>query len=126
MNVRRRLKLTVFILSFAAVSLLTGCASSERAYYQDGNMGYLVKCGGLMGRWSACDSAAESLCATDGYDVLARNSIARASEQEADASVADNSFHARNMYVQCRGAQLAWRVTGPMNASLDPHRDTDG
>lgn len=126
MNVRRRLKLTAFILSFTAVALLSGCASSERAYYQDGYTGYLVKCGGLMGRWSACESAAASLCAADGYEVLARNSIARASEAEADASVADSSFHVRDMYVQCRGVRLAWKVGGPTNASLDADGGTEG
>jgi hypothetical protein len=119
MNVCRHLKLTAFILSSAAVSLLTGCASSERAYYQNGNMGYLVKCGGLAGRWSACSNAAAALCTSYGYDVLARNGIAKASEEEANAHVAGNSFHTRDMYIQCRGSRLAWKIEGPMSASLD-------
>ncbi|GGJ87725.1 hypothetical protein [Pseudomonas matsuisoli] len=126
MNIARPLKSAALSLSFIAFTLLTGCASSEHAYFQSGDMGYLVKCGGLMGRWSACSTAAAALCTTDGYEVLARNSIAKASEEEADAHVAADSFHSREMYIQCRGAHLAWKVDGSMNASLEANPRIEG
>jgi len=42
--------------------------------------------------------------------VLARNHLDGASEAQAEASVAGQSYPVRNLLVQCQGEQLAWRV----------------
>jgi hypothetical protein len=92
------------------LALLTGCASSQVAYLQDGMSGYRVECHGVLGRWSSCRSEAAALCGSDQYRVLSRNHLEGASEAEADQSVRSNAFHTRTLLVQCTHRQLAWRV----------------
>jgi len=72
--------------------LLSGCATSQTAYLQDGTAGYAVECNGLLGHWSSCHSeAAETLSSREAY-------------------------RERSMLVQCNGHQISWRV------GLLPHR----
>ena len=95
------------------LALLAGCASSHNAYLKDGSTAYLVQCNGVFGRWSGCAGEAAERCSissTGSYRVLARNHLDGASEAQAEASVAGQSYPVRNLLVQCQGEQLAWRV----------------
>lgn len=92
------------------LALLAGCASSHNAYLKDGSTAYLVQCNGVFGSWSGCAGEAEERCSTGSYRVLARNHLDGASEAQAEASVAGQSYPVRNLLVQCQGEQLAWRV----------------
>ena len=91
-------------------SLLAGCASSHTAYLQDGRTAYQVQCNGVFGSWSGCAGEAAERCATDSYQVLARNHLDGASEAEAEASVAGQAYPVRELLVQCQGERFAWRV----------------
>ena len=95
------------------LALLGGCANSHNAYLKDGSTAYLVQCNGVFGRWSGCAGEAAERCSTSStgsYRVLARNHLDGASEAQAEASVAGQSYPVRNLLVQCQGEQLAWRV----------------
>ncbi|MDC7830992.1 hypothetical protein [Pseudomonas benzopyrenica] len=95
------------------LALLGGCANSHNAYLKDGSTAYLVQCNGVFGRWSGCAGEAAERCSissTGSYRVLARNHLDGASEAQAEASVAGQSYPVRNLLVQCQGEQLAWRV----------------
>lgn len=106
-NLRNALRLLA-CAGFLAV--LAGCASSHNAYLRDGSTAYLVQCNGVFGSWSGCAGEAAERCPTGSYQVLARNYLDGASEAQADASVAGQSYPVRNLLVQCQGEQLAWRV----------------
>lgn len=106
-NLRHALRLLA-CASFLAV--LAGCASSHNAYLRDGSTAYLVQCNGVFGSWSGCAGEAAERCPTGSYQVLARNHLDGASEAQADASVAGQSYPVRNLLVQCQGEQFAWRV----------------
>ncbi len=93
-----------------SLALLGGCANSHNAYLKDGSTAYLVQCNGVFGRWSGCAGEAAARCPTGSYQVLARNHLDGASEAQAEASVAGQSYPVRNLLVQCQGEQLAWRV----------------
>lgn len=108
---RAALRNTLRLLACAgSLALLAGCASSHTAYLQDGRTAYLVQCNGVFGSWSGCAGEAAERCATGSYRVLARNHLDGASEAEAEASIAGQSYPVRNLLVQCQGEQLAWRV----------------
>lgn len=92
------------------LALVAGCASSHNAYLKDGHTAYLVQCNGVFGSWSGCAGEAAARCPTGSYQVLARNHLDGASEAQAEASVAGQSYPVRNLLVQCQGEQLAWRV----------------
>lgn len=92
------------------LALLAGCASSHNAYLRDGSTAYLVQCNGVFGSWSGCAGEAAARCPTGSYQFLARNHLDGASEAQAEASVAGQSYPVRNLLVQCQGEQLAWRV----------------
>ena len=92
------------------LALLGGCANSHNAYLKDGSTAYLVQCNGVFGRWSGCAGEAAARCPTGSYQVLARNHLDGASEAQAEASVAGQSYPVRNLLVQCQGEQVAWRV----------------
>ncbi|GAC1038568.1 hypothetical protein thsps117_33260 [Pseudomonas sp. No.117] len=106
-NLRNALRLLA-CAGFLAV--LAGCASSHNAYLRDGSTAYLVQCNGVFGSWSGCAGEAAERCPTGSYQVLARNHLDGASEAQADASVAGQSYPVRNLLVQCQGEQFAWRV----------------
>jgi len=99
------------LLACASVlAFLAGCASSHHAYLQDGRTAYLVQCNGVFGSWSGCAGEAAARCGNGSYRVLARNHLDGASEAEAEASVAGQSYPVRDLLVQCQGERLAWRV----------------
>ena len=105
------LRTTLRLLACAGfLALLAGCASSHNAYLRDGSTAYLVQCNGVFGSWSGCAGEAAARCPTGSYQVLARNHLDGASEAQAEASVAGQSYPVRNLLVQCQGEQLAWRV----------------
>lgn len=105
------LRHTLRLLACAGfLALLAGCASSHNAYLRDGSTAYLVQCNGVFGSWSGCAGEAAARCPTGSYQVLARNHLDGASEAQAEASVAGQSYPVRNLLVQCQGEQLAWRV----------------
>jgi len=105
------LRTTLRLLACAGfLALLAGCASSHNAYLRDGSTAYLVQCNGVFGSWSGCAGEAAARCPTGSYQVLARNHLDGASEVQAEASVAGQSYPVRNLLVQCQGEQLAWRV----------------
>lgn len=105
------LRNTLRLLACAGfLALLAGCASSQNAYLRDGSTAYLVQCNGVFGSWSGCAGEAAARCPTGSYQVLARNHLDGASEAQAEASVAGQSYPVRNLLVQCQGEQLAWRV----------------
>ncbi|MBW5415798.1 MULTISPECIES: hypothetical protein [Pseudomonas] len=98
--------------------LLSGCATSQTAYLQDGTAGYAVECNGLLGHWSSCHSEAALLCGDESYRVISRNRLDGITEEEAETLSSREAYRERSMLVQCNGHQISWRV------GLLPHRSS--
>jgi hypothetical protein len=87
--------------TFFAVAVLSGCATSQPAYLQDASAAHQVECHGLFGSWDSCSAQAAALCNSQTYQVLGRNHLEGASQAQAEAEVAGQSFKQRSMLVQC-------------------------
>lgn len=108
-----------FSLVFAAVAVtvLSGCATSQQAYLADSSAAQRIECNGVFGSWDSCRTEAAVACGDTGYQVISRNRIDGLSEAEAEQHVAGQSFHERNMLIQCgvggsRLASLSTRSVG--------------
>jgi hypothetical protein len=93
-----------------ALIMLTGCATSQTAYLQDGTSGYSVECNGLLGQWSSCHAEAAALCGDDSYRVISRNRLDGLTEEQAEILSSRESYRERSMLVQCSSHQTSWRI----------------
>ncbi|WP_311970196.1 hypothetical protein [Pseudomonas baltica] len=109
-----------FIFAAVAVTVLSGCATSQQAYLADSSPAQSIQCNGVFGSWDACRSQAVIACGDTGYQVIARNHIDGLSEPEAEQRVASQSFHERNMLIQCGvGATRLAGLSSPSDASAE-------
>lgn len=90
-----------FLSAMFAVAVLNGCATSQPAYLQDASVAHQVECHGLFGSWDGCSAQAAALCNNQTYQVLGRNHLEGASQAQAEAEGAGQSFRQRSMLVQC-------------------------
>ena len=90
-----------FVFAAVAVTVLSGCATSQQTYLADSSPAQRIECNGVFGSWDACRSEAVIACGDTGYQVIARNRIDGLSESEAEKNVATQAFHERNMLIQC-------------------------
>lgn len=92
-----------FTLIFAAIAItvLSGCATSQQAYLADSSPAQRIECDGVFGSWDSCRAQAAVECGETGYQVISRNHVDGLSEDEAEQRVASAGFHQRNMLIQC-------------------------
>lgn len=97
-SILRRITL---LFAAVAISVLTGCATSQQAYLADSSPAHRIECNGVFGSWDSCRTQAVAECGNSGYQVISRNHVDGLSEDQAEQQVAGRSFHERAMLVQC-------------------------
>lgn len=111
-----------FTLVFAAiaVTVLSGCATSQQAYLADSSPAQRIECDGVFGSWDSCRAQAVIECGETGYQVISRNHVDGLSEVEAEQRVASAGFHQRNMLIQCSaGSTRLAALSVPSATSAD-------
>lgn len=86
----------------AAITLVSGCATSSKTYAPDGREAYAIDCSGMGGTWGMCLSKAGELCGSRGYDMLTsagdKGMVAVVDPNQAFAS----STISRNLLIACK------------------------
>jgi hypothetical protein len=99
-----------FVASLFAIVLLGGCATSREAYLADASPAQTIECAGVFGSWNSCRAQAQTVCGDSGYQVISRNHQDGISEEQAEKIAQAQSFHQREMLVQCGNGNV--RVAG--------------
>lgn len=77
---------------------LAGCATQKQIYLPSGETGYSINCSGSALTWEHCYAQAGKICATRGYEVLARDD-----EQGSTSSpLFGTTTHFRTMLIVCK------------------------
>ena len=59
-------------LPMIALLALTGCATSETTYLNNGEQGLTIDCSGEANSWATCYEKADASCAGTGYNIYVR------------------------------------------------------
>lgn len=85
--------------ALALIVLLSGCATTQETHLSDLTVAHAIECNGVFGSWSSCQSMASTVCADNGYKLIATD---QAEPLESDNSIVEiGSYHKRRMLVQC-------------------------
>ena len=85
----------------AAISALTGCATTEEITVPSGERGTLINCSGAS-QWSSCYRKAEQLCGASGYIVHDKNSDSETDAVVSEDSILIGSSTQRTLLISCR------------------------
>lgn len=99
-----------FLVLLAAISVMTGCATSTKTYGPSGKLAHSINCPGSANSWGSCYEKAGDLCGSAGYDVVAQGGtvtpfgIANGYANAAGGSISGFSggMVSRNLLVQCK------------------------
>jgi uncharacterized protein YceK len=86
------LKMKSIFLSLVFALVLSGCASSNKFYTQEGQEVYRIDCSGKHLSWATCDEKAGAICTSKGYAIVGE-------KHEESGGVLGVR---RNMIIKCR------------------------
>jgi hypothetical protein len=84
-----------------AVLALAGCATASPTYLKDGQHGLSIDCSGEAMKWQQCYDKATSSCASGQYNVIDRNGVPVAADNQSMTADLGN-YKNRNMVITCK------------------------
>lgn len=90
------------ILALFAVLALTGCASAEKTYLDNGEQGLTIDCSGEANSWATCYEKADASCAGTGYRIVGTDGTPSTQESEKTLGVDVGNYKNRSVVVVCK------------------------
>ena len=90
------------LLALFTVLALAGCASAEKTYLDNGELGLAIDCSGEANSWATCYEKADASCAGTGYRIVGTNGTPQAKESEKTLGVDVGNFSSRSVVVVCK------------------------
>ncbi|MGE8064667.1 hypothetical protein [Pseudomonas sp. NPDC089569] len=89
-------------LPLIAVLALSGCATSETAYLDNGEQGLAINCSGEANSWADCYEKADASCAGTGYRIIGTDGTPAPDERDKTLGVDVGNYKNRTVVVVCK------------------------
>ena len=89
-------------LPLIAVLALSGCATSETTYLNNGDQGLAIDCSGEANSWATCYEKADASCAGTGYRIVGTDGTPSPEESDKTLGVDVGNFKNRSVVVVCK------------------------
>ena len=89
-------------LPLLALLTLTGCATSEKTYLDNGETGLTIDCSGEANSWAACYEKADASCAGTGYRIVGTDGTPSTQESDKTLGVDVGNYNNRSVVVMCK------------------------
>ena len=93
--------MTKFLPLFAILAL-SGCATSEKTYLDNGQTCLTIDCSGEANSWAACYEKADASCAGTGYRIVGTDGTPSSKESEKTLGVDVGNYKNRSVVVVCK------------------------
>ena len=90
------------LLPLIAVLALSGCATSETTYLNNGEQGLAIDCSGEANSWATCYEKADASCAGTGYRIVGTDGTPSTKESEKTLGVDVGNYKNRSVLVVCK------------------------
>ncbi|MGZ7457373.1 hypothetical protein ACXPVS_11350 [Pseudomonas sp. Ma2-10] len=90
-----------FLPLIAALSM-SGCATSETTYLNNGEQGLAIDCSGEANSWATCYEKADASCAGTGYRIVGTDKTPSTRESDKTLGVNVGNYKNRNVVVVCK------------------------
>ncbi len=90
------------LLPLLAVLTLSGCATSETTYLNNGEQGLSIDCSGEANSWATCYEKADASCAGTGYRIVGTDGTPQPKESEKTLGVDVGNYKNRSVVVVCK------------------------
>jgi hypothetical protein len=91
----------VLVIS-AILAALSGCATAEKTYLNNGQQGLAIDCSGEANSWATCYEKADASCAGTGYNIIGTDGTPSLKESEKTLGVDVGNFKSRSVVVVCK------------------------
>lgn len=85
-----------------AVLVLSGCATSQPTYLNNGEQGLSIDCSGEANSWAMCYEKADASCAGTGYRIVGTDGTPAPKEDDKNLGVDVGNYKTRNVVVVCK------------------------
>ncbi len=99
-RMNRHMKKALFICAFAVT--LSGCATAEKTYLNNGQQGLTIDCSGEANSWATCYEKADASCAGTGYNIIGTDGTPSVPESDKTLGVDVGNFKGRSVVVVCK------------------------
>lgn len=89
-------------LPLIALLALSGCATSEKMYLNNGEQGLSIDCSGEANSWATCYEKADASCAGTGYRIVGTDGSPSTKESDKTLGVDVGNFKNRSVVVVCK------------------------
>lgn len=89
-------------LPLIAVLALSGCATSETTYLNNGEQGLAIDCSGEANSWATCYEKADASCAGTGYRIVGTDGTPSSQESDKTLGVDVGNYKNRSVVVVCK------------------------
>ena len=89
-------------LPLIAALALSGCATSEKTYLDNGETGLSIDCSGEANSWATCYEKADASCAGTGYRIVGTNGTPSPAESDKTLGVDVGNYKNRSVVVVCK------------------------
>ncbi|MGF6668550.1 hypothetical protein DBR24_08970 [Pseudomonas sp. HMWF006] len=89
-------------LPLVAVLALSGCATSETTYLNNGEQGLSIDCSGEANSWATCYEKADASCAGTGYRIVGTDGTPASKESDKTLGVDVGNYKNRSVVVVCK------------------------
>jgi hypothetical protein len=89
-------------LPLIAVLALSGCATSETTYLNNGEQGLAIDCSGEANSWATCYEKADASCAGTGYRIVGTDGSPAPKESDKTLGVDVGNYKNRSVVVVCK------------------------
>jgi len=90
------------LLPLLAVLALSGCATSETTYLNNGEQGLSIDCSGEANSWATCYEKADASCAGTGYRIVGTDGTPQPKESDKTLGVDVGNYKNRSVVVVCK------------------------
>ena len=90
------------LLPLLALLALSGCATTETTYLNNGEQGLAIDCSGEANSWAACYEKADASCAGTGYRIVGTNGTPSPAESDKTLGVDVGNYKNRSVVVVCK------------------------
>jgi hypothetical protein len=89
-------------LPLIALLALSGCATSQTTYLNDGEQGLAIDCSGEANSWATCYEKADASCAGTGYRIVGTDGTPATKESDKTLGVDVGNYKNRSVVVVCK------------------------
>ena len=89
-------------LPLIAALALSGCATSETKYLNNGEQGLAIDCSGEANSWATCYEKADASCAGTGYRIVGTDGTPSPQESDKTLGADIGNYKNRSVVVVCK------------------------